>query len=158
MTRVFHCGWLIGVTMLGLACGTDRPTSLSSARAALTAPSAVQPPQTNARPPQPVPEVEPVAIYVFRDSLDYPVQHFTTVSKYLFYGNGVFGLQYEDSGYVYWGTYQTDDAHIIFWFSADRIPDEGDATGTLRQDLLEVRYSEMMQHSDFDNAVYRRTK
>jgi hypothetical protein len=30
--------------------------------------------------------------------------------------------------------------------------------GTLKGDLLEVRYSEMMQHSDFENAVYRRSQ
>ena len=32
----------------------------------------------------------------------------------------------------------------------------GDATGILQGDLLEVRYSDIMQHSDFENAVYRR--
>jgi hypothetical protein len=28
------------------------------------------------------------------------------------------------------------------------------ATGTLKGDLLEVRYGDSMQHSDFENAVY----
>ena len=30
MTRVLHCGSLIGVLMLGLACGTERPTAPSA--------------------------------------------------------------------------------------------------------------------------------
>ena len=32
------------------------------------------------------------------------------------------------------------------------------ATGTLKGDLLEVRYGDSMQHSDFENAVYRRSQ
>jgi hypothetical protein len=56
---------------------------------------------------------------------------------------------------VYLGTYRQDNATITFRFhpsTGDRV----DATGTLEGDLMEVRYSEIMQHSDFENAVYRR--
>ena len=43
MTRVLRCGPLIGVLMLGLACGSQRPT----------APSALPDRQTTTQPPSP---------------------------------------------------------------------------------------------------------
>jgi hypothetical protein len=46
-------------------------------------------------------------------------------------------------------------AAITFRFDGG---DQGFATGTLKGDLLEVRYSERVQHSDFENAVYRRSR
>jgi hypothetical protein len=33
-----------------------------------------------------------------------------------------------------------------------------DAAGILKRDLMEVRYSEIMQYSDFENAAYRRVQ
>jgi len=152
MTRVLHCGSLIGVLMLGLACGTERPT----APGAVPAPPTTAPPTP--QPPQPVPSGEPVATYVFYGPLDYPIRGFTTGSQYLLYDNGVFGLRYDAFAHIYLGTYRQDDATITFWFGGSSTGDHGDATGTLKGDLLEVRYSEMMQHSDFENAVYRRSE
>jgi len=152
MTRVLHCGSLIGVLMLGLACGTERPT----------APSAVPAPPTTAeptpQPPQPHPSGEPVATYSFSGPLDYPSRGFTTGSQYLLYDNGVFGLRYDAFAHVYLGTYRQDNDTITFRFDGSWTWDRGDATGTLKGDLLEVRYSDIMQHSDFENAVYRRLR
>jgi len=160
MTRVLHCGSLIGVLMLGLACGTERPT----------APSAVPAPPPP-QPPQPLPSGEPVATYIFYSLLDYPVRGFTTGSQYLLYNNGVFGLRYDAFPHVYLGTYRQDNATITFRFDdawtwdrgwsclSDSRPTGGlcpFATGTLKGDLLEVRYGDSMQHSDFENAIYRR--
>ena len=34
----------------------------------------------------------------------------------------------------------------------------GGASGTIAEDSLTVNYSEVLQHSDFYNAVYRREK
>ena len=133
MTRVWRCGSLIGGLMLGLACGTEQPT----------APRPVPAPPTITQPPRPLPSGEPVATYV----------SLTTRSQYLLYDNGVFGLRYDAFPHVYLGTYRQDNATITFLFDG-----QGIATGTLRGDLLEVRYSEMMLHSDFENAVYRRSQ
>jgi hypothetical protein len=150
MTRVLRCCSFIGLLMLGLACGTERPT----------APSGVPAPPTTAeptpQPPPPLPPGEPVATYAFYGPLDYAVRGFTTGSQYVLYANGVFGLRYDAFAYIYLGTYRQDDATITFWFDGTRPSDPGDATGTLKGDLLEVRYSDIMQHSDFENAVYRR--
>jgi hypothetical protein len=87
---------------------------------------------------------------------------FTSTSSYVLYDNGAFSLRYEslDEG-TYTGSYRQEDGRIIFDFLADGQGSQGgqpEAIATLDGDLLNVRYSDMMQHSDFDNAVYRRTE
>jgi hypothetical protein len=154
MTRVFRCGPLIGVLMLGMACGTGRPTAPSAVPAP---PTTTQPPPPPTPPQPPQPSGEPIATYVFSAPLDYAVSGFTPGSQYLLYDNGVFGLRYDAFSHVYLGIYQQDNAAITFRFhpsTGNRV----DATGTLKGDLMEVRYSEIMQHSDFENAVYRRVQ
>lgn len=98
---------------------------------------------------------EAVATYVFSGPLDYPVSGFTSESRYLLYENGTFGLRYDAFAYVYTGTYRREDVTITFDFGGTGM---ADATGTLKGNRLEVRYSEMMQHSDFENAVYVRSQ
>ena len=147
MTRVLRCGPLIGILMLGLACSTEQPL----------APSAVPAAATTTQPPRPLPAGEPAATYVFSGSLDYPIRGFTTGSRYLLYEDGVFALQYDAFAHVYRGTYRQDNATITFQFDGGT-GDRATATGTLKGDLLEVRYSDIMQHSDFENAVYRRSQ
>jgi hypothetical protein len=96
----------------------------------------------------------PVATYAFNGPLDYPVRGFTLGTQYILYENGVFGLRYEEPVFLLLGTYRQDNGIITFRFpssSEDRV----DATGTLRGELMEVRYSLILQHSDFENAVYR---
>ena len=154
MTRVLHCGSLIGVLMLGLACGTEGPTAPSSVQNPPTPAPTPAPPTP--QPPQPLPSGEPIATYVFHGALDYPIRGFTTESQYLLYDNGVFGLRYDAFPHIYFGTYRQDDDTIMFRFDGGWTWDGKDATGTLKGDLLEVRYSDIMQHSDFENAVYRR--
>jgi hypothetical protein len=150
MIRVVRCGSLVGVLMLGLACGTGQPT----------APSAAPPPTTTPSPqwPQPLPPGEPVATYAFNGPLDYPVRGFTAGSRYLLYDSGVFALQFDAFAHVYLGRYQTDKDSITFWFDGRWTGNMGTAAAALRGDLLEVRYSDIMQHSDFENAVYRRSR
>ena len=153
MSPVLRCASLIAIVMLGSACGTERPTAPSAVPAPRTAAPA-RPPQ----PPQSLPAGEPVATYVFSGPLDYSIRGFTTGSRYLLYGNGVFGLQYDAFAHVYRGTYQQESATITFRFDGEWTWDRGSATGTVKGDLLEVRYSDIMQHSDFENAVYRRSR
>lgn len=153
MTRILRCGALIGVLMLGLACTTERP----SAPSAVPSPPTTVPPTTT-QPPPPLPSGEPVATWVFSGPLDYAVRGYTTGSQYLLYDNGVFGLRCDAFTHVYLGTYRQDNATITFRFGPPWTGDHVDATGTLTGDLMEVRYSEMMQHSDFENAVYRRLR
>jgi hypothetical protein len=154
MIRVWRCGSLMGVLMLGLACGTEPPTAPS----AISAPPNTAPP-TSTQPPQRLPPTgDPVATYVFSGPIDYNVRGFTTGSQYLLYDNGVFGLRYEALALVYLGTYEAENDTITFRFDGAWTLDRGIAIGTLKGDLLEIRYSDIMEHSDFENAVYRRSR
>ena len=166
MTRVFRCGPLICALMLGLACGTEQPT----------APSAVSVPPTITQPPPP----EPTSFGRTRRDLRFqrpsrvtPLAVLRAGSKYLLYDNGVFGLRYDAFAHVYLGTYREDNDTITFRFDdgwtwdqgwsclSDSRPTGGRcpfATGTLKGDLLEVRYGDSMQQADFENALYRRSQ
>jgi hypothetical protein len=165
MTHVGRCGGLFSGLVLGFACGSAQPTAPST----FTAPSNVT--QPTAQPPQAPPVGQLIASYVFSGPLNYPVSGFTPGSQYLLYDNGVFGLRYDAFPHVYLGTYRQDDATITFRFEdvwtweqgwscmTDSRPSHGlcpFATGTLDGELLEVRYGDSMQHSDFENAIYRR--
>jgi hypothetical protein len=163
MTRVLRCGQLIGVLMLGLACGTGRPTAPSA--------SSVSP--TSAQPPPPQPSGEPVAIFAFSGPLDEAVRDFTVGSRYLLYDTGVFKLRYDALTQGYPGTYRQDTATITFRFDGAWTWEQGwsclsdsrstrglcpFAMGILEGERLEIRYGDSMQHSDFENAVYRRVQ
>ncbi len=172
MTRVLRCGPLIGVLMLGLACGTEpltAPSALPDRQTTTQPPSPPTPPPPPPSPPQP--SGEPVGVYVFSGPLDYTISGSTPGSQFLLYDNGVFGLRYDAFPNVALGTYRQDNGTITFRFNhtwtwdqgwsclSDSRPTSGlcpFATGTLKGDLLEVRYGDSMQHSDFQNAVYRR--
>jgi hypothetical protein len=85
---------------------------------------------------------------MFSGQLEYRVSHFTEASSYVLYENGAFVLQYPTG--VLAGAYRRENSRISFRFAGG-----GDAEGTLVGDVLEIRYSERMQHSDFENAAYR---
>ena len=124
------------------------------------APSPPATPSASTSPPPPVfeprvfpPLTGPSNTYVFSGELEYRVSHFTETSQYVLYDNGAFSLQYLTlGGGLAAGAYLLQDGRIGFAFSG-----AGDASGTLNGDVLEVRYSERMQHSDFENAVYKRS-
>ena len=160
MTAVVRCGALVGLLAFCVACDAPRPTAPSS----LFAPPLTSsvPPTAPAPPPPGPPLSGPSTTYHFSASLDYPVRGFTSTSSYVLYDNGAFSLRYESLGDgTYAGSYRQDDGRIIFDFGADRIGSQGDqpeAIATINGDLLLVQYSDMMQHSDFENAVYRRAE
>jgi hypothetical protein len=166
MIHGLHGGSLIAVLLLGLACDTGRPTAPSVVSPPLATASSPRPAPT----PPPLPPGQPAATYIYGGPLDYPVREFTNQSEYLLYASGAFALRYEES-WVYLGTYRQEDGTILFRFADDWTWDQGwsclsdsrptygqcpFASGTLEGDLLEVRYGDTMQHSDFENAVYRR--
>lgn len=155
MTAVVRCGTLVGLLVLCVACDDAQRT---------TAPSSLLPPRTSTPSPPPMPPAPPLSgpstTYHFSAPLDYQVSGFTLTSSYVLYDNGAFSLRYESLGEgTYTGSYRQEEARIIFDFGADGKGSQGgqpEAIATLDRDLLNVRYSEMMQHSDFENAVYRR--
>jgi hypothetical protein len=149
MIRGLRSGSLIGVLLLGLACGTEPPTGPA------TLPTLTPPPPP---PPPSRPPGEPIATYVFTDGLDYAVTPVTTASRYVLWDGGVFGLRYDGSAYTFLGKYREDNGTITFQFDGQGAGPPAIATGTVTGDLLEVRSNAMMQQSDFKNAVYRRSQ
>ena len=88
---------------------------------------------------------------------------FTLTSSYVLYDNSAFALRYEGLAEgTFTGSYRQEDGRIIFDFGADgqgcRQGGQPEAVGTPKSDLLEVRYCEIMQHSDFEDAVHRRSQ
>jgi hypothetical protein len=100
----------------------------------------------------------PATTYSFSASLDYKVRRFTEGSSFVLYENGSFYLWYDPTGKPYGGSYERDGGRISFYFDWHRRSATPDAFGVLKDDLLEVRYDEIMQHADFENAVYRRAE
>ena len=158
MPAVVRSGALLAFLVFSGAC--DRPTfpSLFSPQP----PSSSQPPPAGQPQPSPTPPpieqpplTGPGTTYVFSGPLSYQVSGFTTASKYVLYDNGAFALQYASFSNPYPGVYRQENGGISFDFGANG---SSDASGVLNGDLLEVRYSEQMQHSDFENAVYRRSQ
>src|SRR5688572_7469958 len=155
MNRVLHRCALFGGMLLGFACGTGQPTAPSPfpAQSTITQP----PPQ----PPLGHPPGEPAISYLFSGPLDYPIRGFTIGSQFQLYDDEVFGLRYEAFPHVYLGTYRRDNATILFRFDATWTWDQGRsclndssstrglcpfATGTMKGELLEIRYGDSMQH------------
>ena len=149
MTAIARGAIIVCVLMVGLGCGTERPTS----------PTPV-PPATTVQPPpaaQPLPEV-PVPAgssrFDFASPLTYNVRSYTTSSVFVLNPSGTFALHYPSlSTRAYVGTYQRDGDHISFRFSGDG---RWEADGTLGGDSLTVRYNFIMEMSDFENAIYKR--
>lgn len=128
----------------------DRPTAPTST---------ASPPVSTAPPPRPAehpPIIGPATVYDFSGPLSYSVRGFTTTSRYVLYDNGTFALQY--IGFEYPGSYEKDGGTVRFLFFPCPCDERSQAIGTLNGELLEVRYSEMMQHSDFENATYTRSR
>jgi len=142
---------LAGVLATGGGCD-DRP--------GVTAPSprpASQLPVVE-RPLPPLPPLTGAAItYAFSGALENfgvsRVSRLTEGSSFVLYESGGFSLQFEAFPQQGRGRYERDDGQIRFYFSEHGTA--VDAIGTLRGNLMEVRYSESMQHSDFENAIYQ---
>ena len=71
------------------------------------------------------------------------------------YDDGRFGLEYPGIG-EYRGTYRLIAGLINFLFDGSSIAGTWDAMGSIRDDVLTVRYNLIMQLSDFEDADYRR--
>lgn len=152
MIAVIRLAVLLGCLVLALACGHATPPT------APTALPAAPPPVVQA-PPPPTAGFPPVSnlarVFVFNGRSSYQVRDYTTTSRFVLQPGGVFSLQYGSLGIEYAGTYAEVNGRIDFSFTADG---RWGAYGTLNGDLLDVRYGPIMEHSDFENAVYRRSQ
>jgi hypothetical protein len=153
MTAIIRYGVLVGVLAFISGCDGAGPSP-----SPLPTASPVQP--TAPQPPPGVPTLSgPATTYHFSDAILYPVQPYTITSRYVLHDNGAFELVYPSSpagGGTYTGTYAREGDRISFRFVS--VSQDAGATGTLRGDLLEVRYTINMHMSDFEDAVYRRAQ
>ena len=81
-------------------------------------------------------------------------------SRFVFYEDGTFALQYSISNgrpIEYPGTYSADGTNITLHFGGASAMTWG-ATGTLTDDSFTVKYNDIMQHSDFVDALYTRDR
>lgn len=107
---------------------------------------------TSTSPPDQIPTfpavLRPARIYVHLNA--------AAPSRFVFYDDGTFVLQYatfNNRSLEYPGTYSTDGTNISLDFGMARA-----ATGTLTDDSFTVKYNDIMQHSDFQDAVYTRDR
>jgi hypothetical protein len=155
MLKLVVCsGIAISVLMLSMACGRPGPTSPSGQ----LPPAPVATPSPTPRPPVEFPPASgPSRTFSFDRELAYPVRDYTRQSRFVLYDNGAFVLEYH--GFPgYRGRYRHADGVLQFLFiGSGRTVDEAwdDAIGTPNGDALAIEFELMMQHSDFENAVYR---
>lgn len=139
-------GAILVLAALSVTCGRiDPPTAPTSTP---TQPVSPAPPP---RPAEYPPIIGPASVFDFSGPLSYPVRGYTTTSRYVLYDNGAFALQY--LGFEYPGSYEKEGGTIRFLFSPS--DSRSGAVGTLNGRLLEVRYSDTMQHADFEDAAYQ---
>ena len=140
---------LIAVRSLA-ACAGESPTA-----ARPEVPPVVPTPATPSPPPiTALPASGAVAIYDRQTVSVIPAS-----SRYVFYGEGVFSLEYTrpDWGFFeYRGHYSRADSSIAFSFDGWSIAGPWLATGIVRRDSsIVVRYNVIMQLSDFEDGVYK---
>jgi hypothetical protein len=144
-------GALLAVVVMATACGETAPTS----------PSAATPPPPRLAPGQPPPRnfpplTGPSRTFAYDHELSYPAQDYTKHSRFILYDTGGFVLQYTSlTGDGYRGGYTQTDGTITFDWEGWSVAGPWAATGTLNGDVLTVRYNDIMQWTDFEDAVYR---
>ena len=144
---------IVVLFVLGAACGSSGPTSPTgtSQASALTSPT---PPPATTFPPL----SGPSRTFVFDRELSCRVSDYTTKSRFVLYDNGAFVLQYPSLGERgYRGGYEDANGGIAFQWEGWSIAGPWGATGTLKNDSLTVHYNQIMQLTDFEDAVYVRT-
>ena len=142
-------GAVVVLLVLFAACGSSGPTSptgtnppsvLSAAASAAT----VFPPLAG-----------PSRTFIFDRELSYRVSDYTRNSRFVLYDNGAFVLQYPSLGEGgYRGGYKDANGVITFEWEGWSVAGPWGATGTLKGDSLTVQYNEIMQHTDFEAALY----
>jgi hypothetical protein len=100
----------------------------------------------------------PSRTFAFDHELGYPAQDYTKHSRFVLYDTGGFLLQYTSlAGDGYRGGYTQTDGTITFEWEGWSVAGPWAATGTLKDGTLTVRYNDIMQWTDFEDAVYRLT-
>ena len=145
----FRRGVLLALLAVAIACGETAPTTPTPT---VTSPPQVAPGQP---PPRNFPPLSgPSRTFVFDHELAY-VSDYTKHSRFVLYDTGGFVLQYTSLvGDGYRGGYTEANGVITFDWEGWSVAGPWAATGTLKDDILTVRYNDIMQWTDFEDAVY----
>ena len=144
MNATARRGTVVVLLMLSAACGSPGPTAHTETG------------QPYARPrPTPPPVIFPPLsgqsrTFSFALELNYAVSDYTKNSRVVLYDNGAFLLEYYGLAAQYHGAYNVANGVVTFDFWGGT----RDAPGSIRGDSLTVRFTEFMQHSDFEDAIY----
>jgi hypothetical protein len=99
----------------------------------------------------------PSRTFAFDRELSYHVSDYTKKSRFVLYDNGAFVLQYQSLGEGgYRGGYEDANGVVAFAWEGWSVAGPWGATGTLKGDSLTVQYNQIMQWTDFEDAVYVR--
>lgn len=97
----------------------------------------------------------PSRTFAFESELGYPVSNGTKGSIYVLFDDGRFALRPSDT-YEYRGRYLVlDDGVVLFSWEGWSSAGDWGSTGTLKDGLLTVQYNDIMQMTDFEDAVYK---
>jgi len=142
---------LVALLVLSTACRGSSPVS-PTGRNEPTPPRAPSP--LNFPPPSGA-----ARVFTFDHELSYPVSDLTKTSRFVLYENGVFVLDFSacNCGEGYRGGFTETNGVITFEWEGWNIMGPWGATGRLDGDTLAVQYNLVMQLSDFEDGVYRRT-
>jgi hypothetical protein len=144
---------IVVLFVLGTACGSSGPTSPTGTGQAPAVPLPTPPPAT-AFPPL----SGPSRTFVFDRELSYRVSEYTKTSRFVLYDNGAFVLQYPSLGEGgYRGGYTDANGVMTFEWEGWSLAGPWSASGSLRGDALTVQYNQVMQFTDFEDAVYVQT-
>jgi hypothetical protein len=95
----------------------------------------------------------PSRTFTFDRESSYHVHDYTKSSQFVLYDDGAFVLQYVGVG-EYRGRYEGTNGALTFEWEGSNTAGPWGATGVLIGDSLTVHYSEIMQLTDFEDAVY----
>jgi hypothetical protein len=129
------------------ACGGSVPTSPSGSPTVSTAGPPASPASSFPAPSG------PSRAFAFDHESSYRVSGYTRESRFVLFDNGAFVLQYTGRG-EYRGAYKEATDGLTFEWEGVSSAGPWGATGTLAGSLLTIRYNQVMELSDFENAVY----
>jgi hypothetical protein len=153
LTTALRRAVLLAVAIGVAACSDSKPTSPTTVVAPAPVLAPGQPPPRNFPPLS-----GPSRTFTFDHELTYRVSDYTKHSRFVLYDTGGFLLQYTSlTGDGYRGGYTQTDGTIMFDWEGWSVAGPWAATGTVKDGTLTVRYNDIMQWTDFEDAVYRLT-
>ncbi|HXG89628.1 MAG TPA: hypothetical protein VNJ02_14970 [Vicinamibacterales bacterium] len=147
----------IVLLLLFAACGSSGPTAPTATNQPQALPSSLP------RGGGPFPPLTgPSRTFVFDREIDRELWHrvsdYTKASRFILYDNGAFVLQYlageELRGGELRGGYTVKDSFINFGWEGWSLLGPWGADGLLQGDSLTIYYNQVMQLTDFEDAVY----